>query len=83
MRPIDADALRQKIEKCALDADRASSFSNPDGGAFYDEVLDAIPCRRVQSKRNLTSSPTLLVAIKPCWNPCESSHRCVQESKSL
>lgn len=41
-RPIDADALRQKIEKCALDADRASSFSNPDGGAFYDEVLDAI-----------------------------------------
>ena len=26
MRPIDADALRQ----------------NPDGGAFYDEVLDAI-----------------------------------------
>lgn len=42
MRPIDADALRQKIEKCALDADRASLFSNPDGGAFYDEVLDAI-----------------------------------------
>lgn len=42
MRPIDADALRQKIEKCTLDADRASSFSNPDGGAFYDKVLDAI-----------------------------------------
>lgn len=42
MRPIDADALRQKIEKCALDADRASSFSNPDGGAFYDEVLDRL-----------------------------------------
>lgn len=30
MRLIDADALCQKIEKCALDADRASSFSNPD-----------------------------------------------------
>lgn len=35
------------------------------------------------AERNLTSSPTLLMAIKPCWNPCESSHRCVQESKSL
>lgn len=30
MRLIDADALCQKIEKCTLDADRASSFSNPD-----------------------------------------------------
>lgn len=40
-------------------------------------------CRKVQSRRNLTSSPTLLMAINPCWNPCESSHRCVQELKSL
>ena len=32
----------RRLKKCALDADRASSFSNPDGGAFYDEVLDAI-----------------------------------------
>lgn len=34
--------MQMRCARRALDADRASSFSNPDGGAFYDEVLDAI-----------------------------------------
>lgn len=41
-RLIDANALRQKIEKWAASADNSTSFTDSVEGFAYDEVLDAI-----------------------------------------
>lgn len=42
VRLIDANALRQKIEKWAAEADNSISFVDSVEGFAYDEVLDAI-----------------------------------------
>lgn len=41
-RLIDANALRQKVEKWASSADNSISFTDSVEGFAYDEVLDAI-----------------------------------------
>jgi hypothetical protein len=42
MRLIDADALRQKIERWENETNKRSSFSDSVKGFTYDEALDAI-----------------------------------------
>lgn len=42
MRLIDANRLRQKVEKWAAAADNSISFVDSVKGFVYDEVLDAI-----------------------------------------
>lgn len=42
MRLIDADALRQKIERWKNESNKGSSFSDSVEGFAYDEVLCAI-----------------------------------------
>ena len=56
-RLIDANALRQKIEKWAASADNSISFTDSVEGFAYDEVLDAID-----------AAPTIdPEALRPTW----------------
>jgi hypothetical protein len=68
-RLIDANALRQKIEKWAASADNSISFTDSVESFAYDEVLDAID-----------AAPTIdPEALRPTWRDPDKDPPKVEE----
>ena len=68
-RLIDANALRQKIEKWAASADNSILFTDSVEGFAYDEVLDAID-----------AAPTIdPEALRPTWRDPDKDPPKVEE----